>query len=65
MLLFCQVILPVSPSQYEDSDSDLEDLYHVLEESSLQLRVADHSLKKKRKDPMVTGLHLNPSKYVS
>ena len=55
----------VSASHYEDSDSDLEDLCYVLDESHTQLKVADHSLKKKRKDPLGTGLHLNPSKYVS
>ena len=31
----------------------------------MQLKVADKSLRKKRKDPLGTGLYLNPGKYVS
>ena len=33
----------------DDSDSDLEDFYHVLDESSNQLKVTDHALQKKKK----------------
>ncbi|GFO03815.1 A-kinase anchor protein 6 [Plakobranchus ocellatus] len=47
----------------EDSDSDLEDFHHILDQSELQLKLADLSLRKKRKDPMGTGLHPNPAKY--
>ncbi|XP_052767291.1 uncharacterized protein LOC128208037 [Mya arenaria] len=56
-------LVPSSQGQYEDSDSDIEDLNHILEESRMQLKVADRSLRKKRKDPLKTGLHLNPGKY--
>ncbi|GAB1600555.1 uncharacterized protein LOC115209158 [Argonauta hians] len=44
----------------EDSDSDLEDFYHVLDESSNQLKVTDHALQKKKKD---SGLYLNIGRY--
>ncbi|CAE1327088.1 unnamed protein product [Acanthosepion pharaonis] len=44
----------------DDSDSDLEDFYHVLDESSNQLKVTDHALQKKKKD---TGLYLNTGRY--
>ncbi|CAL1528424.1 unnamed protein product [Lymnaea stagnalis] len=47
----------------DDSDSDLEDFHHILDQSELQLRLADQSLRKRRKDPMGTGLHPNPAKY--
>ncbi|XP_012946402.1 uncharacterized protein LOC101852145 [Aplysia californica] len=47
----------------DDSDSDLEDFHHILDQSDLQLKLADQSLKKKRKDPMGTGLHPDPAKY--
>lgn len=57
--------MPSNQGNFEDSDSDIEDLHHVLEESRMQLKVADRSLKKKRKDPLKTGLYLNPGKYVS
>ncbi|KAL3873508.1 hypothetical protein ACJMK2_036617 [Sinanodonta woodiana] len=57
------MLVPSSSANYEDSDSDIEDLHHVLEESRTQLKVADHSLRKKRKDSMGTGLYLNPGKY--
>jgi len=57
--------MPSNQGNFEDSDSDIEDLNHVLEESKMQLKVADRSLKKKRKDPLKTGLYLNPGKYVS
>ena len=57
--------MPSNQCVYEDSDSDIEDLHHVLEESRMQLKVADRSLRKKRKDPLKTGLYLNPGKYVS
>ncbi|XP_053408387.1 uncharacterized protein LOC123564827 [Mercenaria mercenaria] len=56
-------LVPSSKGNFEDSDSDIEDLHHVLEESRMQLKVADRSLKKKRKDPLKTGLYLNPGKY--
>lgn len=56
--------MPSNQGNFEDSDSDIEDLHHVLEESRMQLKVADKSLKKKRKDPLKTGLYLNPGKYV-
>lgn len=46
----------------DDSDSDLDDFYHVLDESSNQLKVTDHALQKKKKD---TGLYLNTGRYVS
>ncbi|ESP01616.1 hypothetical protein LOTGIDRAFT_172560 [Lottia gigantea] len=55
--------LPV-PSQFDDSDSDIEDFHHIIDQSKLQLKKADQSLKKKRKDAMGTGIHLNPAKYV-
>ncbi|KAL5008997.1 hypothetical protein ScPMuIL_014578 [Solemya velum] len=48
---------------YDDSDSDKEDLCCVIEESAMSLKVADRSLRKKRKDPLGTGLNLNPAKY--
>lgn len=44
----------------DDSDSDLDDFYHVLDESSNQLKVTDHALQKKKKD---TGLYLNTGRY--
>ena len=47
----------------EDSDSDLEDLHHVIEESSAQLGFAESALKKHRKDVMDTGIYLDSSKY--
>ncbi|XP_050406515.2 uncharacterized protein LOC126821926 isoform X2 [Patella vulgata] len=50
-------------NQFEDSDSDIDDFHHILDQTELQLKKADQSLKKKRKDAMGTGLHLNPSKY--
>ncbi|XP_060582066.1 uncharacterized protein LOC132738570 isoform X2 [Ruditapes philippinarum] len=56
-------LVPSNKGNFEDSDSDIEDLHHVLEESRMQLKVADRSLKKKRKDPLKTGLYLNPGKY--
>ncbi|XP_064600095.1 uncharacterized protein LOC135466505 isoform X2 [Liolophura sinensis] len=49
--------------QEEDSDSDLEDLHHVIQQSVEQLHVTDSSLKKRRSDPMGTGISLDPSKY--
>lgn len=49
----------------DDSDSDLDDFHHILDQSELQLKLADQSLRKKRKDPMGTGLHPDPAKYVS
>lgn len=61
----CVLQVASSKGTFEDSDSDIEDLHHVLEESRMQLKVADKSLKKKRKDPLKTGLYLNPGKYVS
>ena len=57
--------VPSNKGNFDDSDSDIEDLHHVLEESRMQLKVADKSLRKKRKDPLGTGLYLNPGKYVS
>ena len=48
----------------EDSDSDLEDMKHMLEESRKQLQVADTVLKKPRNDAMGTGIFLHPQKYV-
>jgi len=56
-------LVPSSQGNFDDSDSDIEDLHHVLEESRMQLKVADRSLRKKRKDPLKTGLYLNPGKY--
>lgn len=56
-------LVPSAKGNYEDSDSDIEDLHHVLEESRMQLKVADRSLRKKRKDPLKTGLYINPGKY--
>ncbi|XP_055879633.1 uncharacterized protein LOC106057114 isoform X2 [Biomphalaria glabrata] len=47
----------------DDSDSDLEDFHHILEQSELSLRLADQSLRKRRRDPMGTGLHPDPAKY--
>ncbi|GFS14603.1 A-kinase anchor protein 6 [Elysia marginata] len=47
----------------DDSDSDLEDFHHILDQSELQLKLVDQSLRKKRKDPMGSGLHPNPAKY--
>lgn len=61
----CVLQVASSKGTFEDSDSDIEDLHHVLEESRMQLKVADKSLKKKRKDPLKTGLYLTPGKYVS
>ncbi|KAK7507093.1 hypothetical protein BaRGS_00001944 [Batillaria attramentaria] len=45
-----------SPGACEDSDSDMEDFRSVLEDSEMCLKVVDHSLKKKRHNPMGTGL---------
>ena len=56
--------VPSNQGNFDDSDSDIEELHHVLEESRMQLKVADKSLRKKRKDPLGTGLYLNPGKYV-
>lgn len=56
-------LVPSNQGNFDDSDSDIEELHHVLEESRMQLKVADKSLKKKRKDPLGTGLYLNPGKY--
>ena len=50
---------------HPDSDSDLEDLQHVIDESRTQLNVAENALNKKRRDVMGTGIYLDPSKYVS
>ncbi|KAL8613804.1 hypothetical protein ACOMHN_029661 [Nucella lapillus] len=47
----------------EDSDSDMEDFRSVLEDSETCLKVVDHSLKKKRSNPMGTGL-ASPGKYM-
>ncbi|XP_076464903.1 uncharacterized protein LOC143296731 [Babylonia areolata] len=47
----------------DDSDSDMEDFRSVLEDSETCLKVVDHSLKKKRSNPMGSGL-ASPSKYV-
>ncbi len=49
----------------DDSDSDMEDLHHVIEESRQQIRVTESSLKKHRKDVLDTGIYLDSSKYVS
>ncbi len=54
-----------SIQEADDSDSDLEDLHHVIKESRQQLQVAECALKKHRKDVMDTGIYLDPSKYVS
>lgn len=56
-------LVPSNQGNFDDSDSDIEELHHVLEESRMQLKVADKSLRKKRKDPLGTGLYLNPGKY--
>lgn len=50
-------------NSHVDSDSDLEDLHHVIQESSQQISVTENSLKKKRKDPMDTGISFDQSKY--
>ena len=60
-LLHCQTKQGVP---CDDSDSDLEDFHYILDQSELQLKLVDQSLRKKRKDPMGTGLHPNPAKYV-
>ena len=52
-------------SRADDSDSDLDDLHHVIEESRQQLQVTESALKKYRKDVMDTGIYIDPSKYVS
>ncbi|XP_067682789.1 nuclear migration protein unc-83-like isoform X1 [Haliotis asinina] len=57
-----KIMIP-APAQYDDSDSDIEDFHYVLDQSADQLRLADQSLKKKRKDPMGTGIYLKPAKY--
>jgi hypothetical protein len=49
----------------DDSDSDLDDLHHILEESMQQLHVAQSVLTRHRKDAMDTGIYLQPQKYVS
>ncbi|XP_052272176.1 uncharacterized protein LOC127872805 isoform X2 [Dreissena polymorpha] len=56
-------LIPSSHANMDDSDSDIEDLHHVLQESHMQLKVAMKSLRKKRKDPLKTGLYENPGKY--
>ncbi|CAH1791757.1 unnamed protein product [Owenia fusiformis] len=50
-------------NKMEDSDSDIEDLHHVIKESTDQIHVAAAVLKKYRKDVMDTGIYLDPSKY--
>ncbi|KAK7104938.1 hypothetical protein V1264_019575 [Littorina saxatilis] len=40
----------------EDSDSDMEDFHSVLEDSESCLKLVDRSLKKKRSNPMGSGL---------
>ena len=49
---------------HPDSDSDLEDLQHVIAESQAQLHVAESALNKQRRDVMGTGIYLDPRKYV-
>ncbi|XP_041353750.1 uncharacterized protein LOC121371719 [Gigantopelta aegis] len=48
---------------HDDSDSDMEDFHYILDQSCMQLKLADQSLKKKRKNSMGTHLHLTPAKY--
>ena len=52
-------------SHVDDSDSDLEDLHHVIEESRQQIAVAEQVLNKHHKDVLDTGLYMDASKYVS
>ena len=52
-------------SRADDSDSDLEDFHHVVEESRHQIKVAESVLKRHHKDVMDTGIYMDPSKYVS
>ena len=47
----------------EDSDSDCEELRHVLEESRAQLQVTDVTLGKIKRDMIEKGSFLEPSKY--
>lgn len=51
-------------SHVDDSDSDLEDLHHVIEESRQQITVAESVLNKHHKDVFDTGLYMDASKYV-
>lgn len=46
-----------------DSDSDLEDLYFFIKDSTKQLKITDQFLKKKVKDFQGTGIDINASKY--
>ncbi|XP_013384395.1 uncharacterized protein LOC106154553 [Lingula anatina] len=50
-------------SRVDDSDSDMEDFQHVINESAKQIQVTETSLKKQRRDAMDTGLCMDPSKY--
>ncbi|XP_064623681.1 uncharacterized protein LOC135485513 isoform X2 [Lineus longissimus] len=50
-------------SRVDDSDSDLDDLLHILEQSLQQLQVAQSMLTCHRKDAMDTGIYLQPQRY--
>lgn len=54
---------PVNNREEEDSDSDCEDLRHVLEESRSQLQVTDVTLGKIKRDMIERGNFLEPCKY--
>ncbi|XP_074662995.1 uncharacterized protein LOC141915384 isoform X2 [Tubulanus polymorphus] len=58
-------VIKVEPMQvvHMDSDSDLEDLHDVIQESTHQLQVTGASLRKPRNDVMNTGIFLQPQKY--
>ena len=56
---------PSATTAGDDSDSDLEDFNDVLEESRKALHFTEVTLQKKRKDPLETGIFLDPAEYVS
>ena len=47
-----------------DSDSDLEDFQNVVSESVKALTFTENALYKQRKDPMESGIVLDPAEYV-
>ena len=49
----------------EESDSDLEDFRDVIDESRKAINFTQSTLRKQHKDPMETGVLLDPSEYVS
>lgn len=55
--------LSTTQSYVDDSDSDLEDIHYVIEESCKAIKFTENTLKKFRKDNMETGIFIDPSEY--